>query len=201
MIQKPILTNVKKLTDNKYINMYKLTYTLGAKTITYCVTSRREISVDNLDKHKVDAVIVLPYVKNGNDISVVFIRQFRFAVNDYIYDVPAGCVDGDEDTFTTAKRELLEEIGASTLDLTPCTDLSFISPGCLNEASQTFFAQVKLDHKQNLEGDEIIEPVIVPLNELPKFLEAHTMAVQGKMLAMLFYCKVRLQNQKDTKRT
>lgn len=187
----PKLVSVTKLTNNDWANLYQLDYTVGKNKISNFVASRREINVDNLNKHTVDAVIVLPYIKQGNKTSIVFIRQFRFALNDYIFDVPAGCVDDNEDPTQTAKRELLEEIGATTLDLQPCTDLSFISPGCLTEASKTFFAHVKLDHKQSLEPDELIEQVIVPLDEVPQFLKTHTMAVQGKMLAMLFY----LQNK------
>lgn len=53
------------------------------------------------------AVAILPV--EGDDCYLL--RQYRFAVDDYIYEAPAGTLDEGEEPHETAYRELIEETG------------------------------------------------------------------------------------------
>ena len=196
---KPTLKSVKKQTNNKYVNMFELQYDHNGQEVVYNVASRREIDKNSANKHKLDAVIVLPYIIEGGEIFVVFSREFRYPINDYVYDVPAGCVDKGETGEQTAIRELKEEIGAEVLLIEKNTDTSFTSPGIINETSQSFFALVSLNKKTNLEPHEIITKKIVPLTEVLDFVDSHLMAVQGKMMAKIFYYKTMFEQLKNKK--
>lgn len=196
-MKKPTLKSVKKQTDNKYVNMYAMEYDYNGREILYTIASRREITKETADKPTLDAVNVLPYIIEKNKIYVVFTKEFRYPVNDYVYDVPAGCMDKDDESAEQAAiRELGEEIGAEVLLIETCTDLSYTSPGVINETSQGFFALVELSKKPNLEPQEIISKKIVPLEEVLDFVDSHRMAVQGKMLAKIFYYKTMFEQLK-----
>ena len=188
-MQKPILKSVEKVTDTQYTNMYLYNYEYNKKLVPYYVTSRRKMTKQNANKPVADAVIVLPYFVKNKKTYVVFIKEFRYAVNSYIYDLPAGLIDKGETASEAAARELVEEIGATCKSLTPCTTLSYVSPGCFNEGTVTFFAEVELDKPQQLEDGEIIDLHILPLEEVIDFVDNNIMGVQGKMMTKIFYYK------------
>ncbi|MBQ7602941.1 MAG: NUDIX hydrolase [Clostridia bacterium] len=192
-MQKPILKKISTLTQNRWANMYEYEYEYNKQPVLYYVASRRKMTTQNANKPNADSVIILPYYKDKEGIKIVFIRQFRYAVNDFIYDVPAGTIDEGEQPLKCAIREVSEEIGASVLNIEQCTSLSYTTPGCLNETSITYFAEVKLDKKQNLQTDEIIDLHIVPLEEVPQFTDKNIMGVQGKMMAKIFYYQQKLK--------
>jgi ADP-ribose pyrophosphatase len=52
--------------------------------------------------------VLLPVPEPGH---VVLIRQYRYAVNKYLWELPAGSVDAGEEPEAAAKRECHEEIG------------------------------------------------------------------------------------------
>lgn len=65
-------------------------------------TSRREYIV-----HPGAAVIIA--VPDNN--TVIMERQYRYAMNAHVYELPAGKIDRGEHPLDTAKRELFEETG------------------------------------------------------------------------------------------
>jgi ADP-ribose pyrophosphatase len=65
-------------------------------------TSRREYIV-----HPGAAVIIAMPDTN----TVVMERQYRYAMNAHVYELPAGKIDSGEQPLETAKRELFEETG------------------------------------------------------------------------------------------
>ena len=54
------------------------------------------------------AVVILPVPEPGH---IVLIRQYRHAVRQWLWEVPAGSVDPGESPETAARRECHEEIG------------------------------------------------------------------------------------------
>ena len=198
-MNKPTLKKITKLTNNKWANMYTYEYEYNNKPVIYYVASRHKVSVKTASHFSPDAVIVLPYFEDDEGIKVVFIKQFRYAVNNFIYDVPAGIIDKGESPKESAIREIEEEIGGTVQKLELCTKLCYTSPGCHNETTATFFAKVKLDKQQNLQDDEIIEMHIVPLDNILDFVEDKVMGVQGKMMAKIFYYQQKLKQAQKQK--
>ena len=106
--------HVKKLTDNRFLNLYELEATFrDGHSAPYYVASRRR-DVDSIkavthDNHP-DGVILYGVYGEKKD-RVVLIRQFRFPVNDFVYEFPAGLVDPGVSLLTAGIREMKEETG------------------------------------------------------------------------------------------
>jgi ADP-ribose pyrophosphatase len=87
--------------------------------------------------HHPGAVAVVPITDTG---SVLLVRQYRAAVDRWLYEVPAGAPDvAGEPAATTAARELTEEVGrtAGRFDLlTRCLN----TPGICDEVTEVFLA-------------------------------------------------------------
>lgn len=66
----------------------------------------REVTLDVVRHPK--SVVLIPVPENGH---VVLIRQFRYAVNAWLWELPAGSVDEGESPEDAAARECHEEIG------------------------------------------------------------------------------------------
>jgi ADP-ribose pyrophosphatase len=66
----------------------------------------REVVVDIVRHPR--SVVLVPVPEPGH---VVLIRQYRYSVNKYLWELPAGSVDAGEEPEAAARRECHEEIG------------------------------------------------------------------------------------------
>ncbi|MBQ9796953.1 MAG: NUDIX hydrolase [Clostridia bacterium] len=120
----------------------------------------------------IGAVAVLPLTENDE---VICVRQYRYAVQELVTEIPAGKLDSaSEDHREAALRELREETGAH------CKKLTFLgtylgSPAILNEKIDLFLAEGLTFGETDFDDDEFIEVVRVPLSELVD------MAVRGDL--------------------
>ncbi len=75
-----------------------------------------------------------------DDDSVVLVRQYRPALDEWILEVPAGTCDVEgEPALRTAQRELAEEVGYAAADMILLTRCA-ITPGFCDEMSSVFLA-------------------------------------------------------------
>ena len=72
----------------------------------FTLSSGRVLELD-IVKHP-GASAIVPFI---SDTDVLLIRQYRHATRDTILEVPAGKIDPGESPYTTADRELQEEVG------------------------------------------------------------------------------------------
>lgn len=87
---------------------------------------------------------------------VLLVRQYRYAVSQAMYELPAGKLEYGEDPFEAAKRELHEETGYEAEDW---ESLGFIhtTAGICNEKLYLFKAKVSDFVGQNPDENEIID--------------------------------------------
>ena len=62
----------------------------------------------NTHQNPPDGVVIFSVLRGDAD-RVVLVRQYRYTLDDYIYEFPAGLVDEGEDYHAAAIRELKEE--------------------------------------------------------------------------------------------
>ncbi len=97
------------------------------------------------------AVAILPLY---DDTSVVMIDQYRHAVGHRMRELPAGLLDAlGEDPVTTARRELLEEVGCTARDWSVLVDV-VASPGFSDEAVRVFLARGLTEVGRPTGGDD-----------------------------------------------
>jgi ADP-ribose pyrophosphatase len=107
------------------------------------------------------AAAVVPMKDDG---TVVLIRQFRHAAGGFIYEIPAGKLHPGEDPLNCASRELEEEVGyrASSFELLSSI---FTAPGFADEVIHVYQATGLTKGRQQLDRDEVLEIVEMPLDE------------------------------------
>ena len=58
--------------------------------------------------HHHGGACILPYYEDG---TICMVRQFRYAMQQELWELPAGKLEAGEDPFVAAQRELTEECG------------------------------------------------------------------------------------------
>ncbi len=92
--------------------------------------------------------------------TLLLVRQYRHAVGKYIYEIPAGTLKGGEDPDTCAKRELEEETGYLSHDLTQL-GMIYPLPGYSDERIYIYLARDLEEGSQHLDEDEVLRPIRV----------------------------------------
>ena len=180
---------IKKQTDNRFLNLYELdaTFRDGSRA-PYYVASRRK-SVDALkaathDNHA-DGVILYGVYGEEKD-KVVLVRQFRYPINDYVYEFPAGLVEAHEDMLEAGIREMYEETG---LQFTPVQTARpfFTTIGMTDESCGTVFGYCCGDPSNaHQEGSEDIQVVLADRDECRRILKEENVAIMCAYMLMHF---------------
>lgn len=184
------LVKLERQTNNKYLNLFEATYDSDGKKIRYYIASRREEGdLACQGSSKVDAVRAVPYYYEGDRCFVVLIKEFRYAVGDYIYATMAGLIDEGETAEEAVVRELAEEVGAKALKVQKTSGESFISAGMSDERLVCFEIEVEMSGAQDLGDSEDIEPIVIPLDELESFMQSHQFGLQSELQLQAFMYK------------
>jgi ADP-ribose pyrophosphatase len=99
------------------------------------------------------AAAIVPVTDQGR---VVLIRQFRYAVGDRIWEIPAGTMEPGESPLACAQRELTEEIGVTAARWHPLGAIMPV-PAYSDEIIHLYRAEALLPAKQQLDADEILD--------------------------------------------
>ena len=124
------------------------------------------------------AVIIVPFL---NKDTVVMMRQFRPALNKYIYELPAGTLDPNESIATCAHRELLEETGLKTKKLTKLGSI-YPVPGYSTEVIHIFKAEQLTLTQAQPEEYEVIKSMSMTR------LEVQQLMARGKLMDAKSIC-------------
>lgn len=114
------------------------------------------------------AAAVLPVLGSmeEEDPQVVLLRQYRYASDGYLYEIPAGLPLGpDEPWDDCAHRELEEETGYRAGRLIPLTAI-YTTPGFTDEVIRLYVAAELTEGESNLDDDEFVEVLTFPFSEV-----------------------------------
>ncbi|MDX6611084.1 MAG: ADP-ribose pyrophosphatase [Blastocatellia bacterium] len=103
---------------------------------------------------------ILPVFEDG---TVALVRQYRHPTVKFLLEVCAGTLDDRERPEEAAARELEEEIGLVAGKMEKLSEF-FVSPGYCEEKMWLFLATDLTETAQNLEEDEAVEVVRLPLS-------------------------------------
>jgi ADP-ribose diphosphatase len=114
------------------------------------------------------SVVLLPVPEPGQ---IILIRQFRYAVNRWLWEAPAGSVDQGEEPEAAARRECHEEIGQVPETIVRLAAL-LPTPGYCDE-EMLFFRVSGLStppEAAHLDEDEDIEPRVFSIHEAKEMI-------------------------------
>ena len=103
------------------------------------------------------ASAVLPFLSDprGEDPQILLIKQYRYAAEDFLYEVPAGRLDANESPAACARRELLEETGCTAINIEPLYTF-YTTPGFIDERIHGFIATGLTRGESSREPDEFM---------------------------------------------
>lgn len=156
----------------------------------WCQVRRDEIElpngeiIDDFFVHiKPDVALVFPITL---DRKIVFVRQYRHAVDNFFIELPAGGFNPEtESAELAALRELEEETGYVARGIKKIATL-YDRPSKDTNKIHLFLAEdvVKVG-KQNLDITEEIEVVLIPIDEVLGRIESGEICVAGTVAALL----------------
>lgn len=123
------------------------------------------------------------YVEGGK---VLFVKQYRYAYGETIYEIPAGKLNEGEDPALAAQRELEEEAGVKAKRLTRLFTV-YPTPGYTNEKIYVYRADEVEKTSARLDEGEFLEVEYIPLERVRKMLESGEIRDAKTIIALQAY--------------
>lgn len=139
-------------------------------------------------RHGGSVVILAIDDAKKKDPLVVLERQYRHAAGQFLYEVPAGKIDPNENRLAAAKRELSEETGFRAKRWSKLARY-YASPGFLAEWMQVFLAEGLVPGPSSFDEDEGLEVMLVPFSELMRLIDKGEIYDGKTLIAALSYAR------------
>lgn len=150
-----------------------------------CYPDGTEAEVDIVRHSGASAVVPFLSDPEGEDPQLLLLRQYRYAADGYLYEIPAGRLDPDETPADCAARELKEETGCTAGQMEPLITM-VTTPGFTDERIHLFMA-TDLTHGQTArEADEFADVVVMRLAEALEMIQRGEI-VDGKTALGILY--------------
>ncbi|NOX66693.1 MAG: NUDIX hydrolase [Chlorobi bacterium] len=144
----------------------------------------REVAVHN------GGAVVVPVKNNGK---IIMVKQFRYPFQDFLLELPAGKLEKDEDPKLCATRELTEETGYRSKQVTKLGKI-YTTPGFCTEVLHIYLAEKLLPGNSNREeGEYGMEVFEFSLEELDEKIKSGEI-VDSKTISGLHMYKLRLSS-------
>jgi ADP-ribose pyrophosphatase len=133
------------------------------------------------------ASAVVPFLSDprGEDPQVLLIRQYRYAADGYLYEIPAGRLDQGEDPRDCAIRELKEETGCTAEQVDHLYTI-YTTPGFTDEKIHVFMATGLVAGETKHEADEFLDLRPMLLSRALEMIEAGEIQDAKTALGLLF---------------
>ena len=184
---------VEKLSHNPYLNLYHINARTGkGDPFDYYFASRND---ETNIKHKTHSMkpegMAIYAVRKEEPDKIVLLRQYRYPLNDYIYELPAGLVEEEETPAQAAVREMKEETG---LTLTVYEGGQayyrrpfFLAQGFSDESGCMIFGTASgCIGTDGQEDSEDIEVILADKEEVRRILSQERVTVRAAYLLMQF---------------
>lgn len=189
----PKITKITQVTQNPFVNLYDMDVEdRKGHARKYYVASRAKNETElelSRGAQRADGVIIYSLYGEKKD-RVVLIRQYRYAIGGYIYELPAGLVEPEEDYHEAAVREMKEETGLTLQPLK--VDTIFEKPyyttiGMTDECCGTVYGYADGEISSDLmEDTEEIEVVLADREEVRRILREERVAIVCSYMLMHF---------------
>lgn len=186
-------SKITKQTDNPYLNLYHINAkTKSGKDFDYYFASRNSEDALKVKTHSKQAEGMAIYsVLQEDPGKIILIRQFRYPLNDYIYELPAGLIEQGESAEEAAIREMKEETGLDLLvyegGAAYMRQPFYLAQGLTDESGKMVFGYAKgaVDEKEQ-EDSEDIRVLFVDKAEAKRILAEERVSMRAGLMLLHF---------------
>jgi ADP-ribose pyrophosphatase len=150
-----------------------------------------ELDIEMIRHPGAAAVVPLVTSADAADPAVLLIRQYRYAADGMLWEIPAGVLEPGEDPLDCARRELREETGAEADQIEHLTTI-FTTPGFTDEKIHLFLATGIRGGTASPNPDEHIEVEARPLSQALGMIRDGEIRDGKTIVALLFVAGFRL---------
>jgi ADP-ribose pyrophosphatase len=133
------------------------------------------------------ASAVIPFLSDplSEDPQILLIKQYRYAADEFIYEIPAGKLDHDEEPVECARRELREETGCTAARIEHLYTF-YTTPGFTDERIHAFVAVGLTRGESRPERDEFITVETLTLSHALGLIEKGEIKDAKTALSILY---------------
>ena len=185
---------VKQITSNPHLNYFEMQVTnRNGKEHPYYMASRKD--QEHLKcltgDYPADGILIYGVHQGEDSVDrLVLVKQLRYPINDYIYELPAGLIDPGETASVAAMREYWEETGLTFHPLSldeAITKPFFTSVGMTDESVATAFGYASgTPSNQGQEENEDITVVLADKEEVMRILREEKVSSKCAYLMLHF---------------
>lgn len=128
------------------------------------MTARRDLIIHS------GGVCVIPVTENNE---IFMVKQFRYPFHEVTCEVPAGKLNQGENHAECGRRELLEETGCTCSEYIYLGEM-YPTPAYNSEITHMYLAKGLDFQKQNLDADEFLDVIKIPLKEAVEMVMNNT---------------------------
>ncbi len=138
------------------------------------------------------ASAVVPFLSDpaGEDPQVLLLKQYRYAADGYLYEVPAGRLEPGETPLECARRELREETGCVAARLEPLLSV-YTTPGFTDELIHVFLASDLTRGESQRDADEFFEVETLTLTRALEMIERGEIRDAKTIVGLLYAAGLR----------
>ena len=186
-------TDIRKQTNNKFLNIYEMdALTSTGKSFNYYFATRNSDENIRIRTRNMDPEGVLIYaIKEDEPDKILMVYQYRYPIDDYMYELPAGLIEKGESAGVAAVREVKEETGLN-LTVYEGGNPDFRRPyvfaqGFSDETGCTIYGTVSGDITDKLQEDsEDIRAFFADKDEVRRILHEEKVSMRASFLLMNF---------------
>lgn len=179
--------SITKKEEGNFITRYDLKYeTVDHKEKIYEIISRNKDlkSSKELSGLEPDAVVLI--MEDEKHEKILINKEFRMAVNRWVYNFPAGLIDPGEKPIESARRELFEETGLELVEVLDEIGPSYSAVGFSNEINVCIVGVARGVFKESTSTLEEIVPGWYTKEEVRQLLKTEPFAARTQAYAYLW---------------
>lgn len=180
------LLSLKKLTRDKWINLFESVFTNSrGRKIKWSFASRKENPIVD---QSADVVVIVPIIDTPNGKEVVLVKEYRVAAGGIVYAFPAGLIEPDQRISEAVEKELKEETGLDVKEYIRVTCPLYSCVGLSDETAIIVFvkAEGEISTKYQ-EADEDIQVITLNWREVVNFVDGSKRKLGAKAWTILYH--------------
>ncbi len=184
---------IEALSENPFLNLYRIdACTKSGRAFDYFFASRnKKEALKAVTRSRLPEGMAVYALLRDDPGKLVMVHQYRYPVDGWMYELPAGLIDPGETAQEAAVREMREETGLSFTVYEGGSPVFrnpfFMAQGMTDESGSLVFGYASGDSSAAQQEDsEEIETVFVDRNEAQRILMEERVSMRAGLMLLQF---------------